>query len=133
MPVAAIWTKDARIRTAKRHRDFPWITRGKGDPLSDLTQAWRAIRNGRSGFTEMVDSPSAAWTNRDGVDIYEQTRIGRDGYAVTLLWADLPRNEDADKSGSTELGMPGLAGADAANSPVSVPPDPFPVFPCELP
>lgn len=83
VPVAAVWTKDSKVRTAKRHRDFPWITRGKGDAISDLTQAWRAIRNGRSGFTDMAESPAAAWTDRDGVEIYEQTRVGRDGHAVS--------------------------------------------------
>lgn len=106
--VAAIWTKDGTIRTAKRHPAFPWIPRGKGDLLSDLTQASRAIRKGRPGFTEMVDSPAAAWTDRDGVEIYEQTRIGRDGHAVTLLWADLPNVHDAEEGGPTELGMPGF-------------------------
>ncbi len=108
VPVAAIWTKDGKIRTAKRHRDFPWVTRGKGDALSDLTQAWRALRNGKTGFTEMVDSPAAAWTDRDGVEIYEQTRVGRDGHAVTLRWADLLDDDDTDEGGPTELGVPGF-------------------------
>jgi hypothetical protein len=108
VPVAAIWTKDSKVRTAKRHRDFPWITRGKGDALSDLTQAWRAIRNGRSGFTDVVDSPAAAWTDRDGVEVYEQTRVGRDGHAVTLLWADLLDDDDIDEGGPAKLGVPGF-------------------------
>jgi Zn-dependent peptidase ImmA (M78 family) len=108
VPVAAIWTKDSKVRTAKRHRDLPWITRGKGDALSDLTQAWRAIRNGRSGFTDVVDSPAAAWTDRDGVEVYEQTRVGRDGHAVTLLWADLLDDDDIDEGGPAKLGVPGF-------------------------
>ncbi|MCB2117490.1 MAG: hypothetical protein KDE00_14650 [Rhodobacteraceae bacterium] len=66
------------------------------------------IRNGRSGFTEMADSPAAAWTDRDGVEIYEQTRVGRDGHAVTLLWTDLPHEGDADEGGPAELGVPGF-------------------------
>ncbi|MDI3335666.1 ImmA/IrrE family metallo-endopeptidase [Defluviimonas aestuarii] len=107
-PVAAIWTKDGRIRTAKRHRDFPWIPRGRGDILSDLTQASRAIRNGKMGFTDAAESPAAAWTDRDGVEIYEQTRVGRDGHAVTLLWADLPDDDDANDGEPIEIGMPGF-------------------------
>lgn len=107
-PVAAIWTKDGRIRTAKRHPDFPWIPRGRGETLSDLTEARRAIRNGTSGYTEMAESPAAAWTDRDGVEIYEQTRVGRDGHAVTLLWADLPEEDDTDEDGPRELGTPGF-------------------------
>ena len=107
-PVAGIWTRDGRIRTAKRHRDFPWIPRDRGETLSDLTEARRAIRNRTSGYTEMVESPAAAWTDRDGVKIYEQTRVGRDGHAVTLLWADLPDDDDADEDGPKELGMPGF-------------------------
>lgn len=108
VPVAAIWTKDGRIRTSKRHRDFPWVTRRKGDLLSDLTQAWHAIRNARPGFTDMAESAAAAWTDREGVEIYEQTRVGLDGHAVTLLWADLPDDDDTDEGGPTELGMPGF-------------------------
>ncbi|WP_347310761.1 ImmA/IrrE family metallo-endopeptidase [Defluviimonas sp. SAOS-178_SWC] len=106
LPVAAIWTKGGKVRSAKRHPAFPWIPRGRGETLSDLTQAMRAIRNGTPGYTEMVDSPAAAWTDRDGVEIYEQTRVGRDGHAVTLLWADLPDDDDADEGGPAELGMP---------------------------
>jgi Zn-dependent peptidase ImmA (M78 family) len=53
-PVAAIWTQASRIRAAKRNDAFPWISREKGNRLSEQTQAWRAISNGRPGFTEMV-------------------------------------------------------------------------------
>lgn len=105
-PVAAIWTGHGRIRTAKRNDAFPWICRGSGDALSDLTQAWWAIRNGTPGYTDIVESPAVAWTDREGVEIYEQTRVGRDGHAVTLLWADLPHDDDADEGGPTEIGMP---------------------------
>jgi Zn-dependent peptidase ImmA (M78 family) len=107
-PVAAIWTKDGKIRTMKRHDDFPWITRRKGDKLSELTEAWRAICNLRQGFTEMKESATAAWTNADAVTVYEQTRVGKEGHAVTLLWADLPDEASGEEDGPSELGMPGF-------------------------
>ena len=107
-PVAAIWTEHGRIRTAKRNDAFPWIPRGKGNALSDLTQAWRAIRNGKPGYTNMIESPAAAWIEADGIAIFEQTRVGRDGHAVTLLWADLPDDPCGDDTGPSELGMPGF-------------------------
>ena len=107
-PVAAIWTQGTRIRAAKRNRNFPWVTRSRGDPLSNLTQAWRAVSNGRPGFTEMVEGPTIAWTDAEDVAIFEQTRVGKNGHAVTLLWADLPEGGDADEGGPEELGMPGF-------------------------
>jgi Zn-dependent peptidase ImmA (M78 family) len=105
-PVAAIWTRDNRVRTAKRNDAFPWITRKKGDKLSELTRAWRAIGNNRPGFTEMNEGPATAWIDREGVRIFEQTRVGKDGHAVTLLWAELPNNSDDDAGGPEELSMP---------------------------
>ncbi len=107
-PVAAIWTEQGRIRTAKRNDAFPWIPRGKGNALSDLTQAWRAIRNGKPGYTNMIESPAAAWIEADGIATFEQTRVGRDGHALTLLWADLPDDPGGDDTGPSELGMPGF-------------------------
>ena len=105
-PVAAIWTNGTRIRTSKRNDAFPWVTRNKGDQISNLTQAWRAVSNGRRGFTELVESPAIAWTDAESVEIFEQTRVGNEGHAVTLLWADLPNTGNEDAGDATELGIP---------------------------
>lgn len=107
-PVAAIWTQGTEIRAAKRNGPFPWVYRSKENQLSNLTQAWRAINNGRPGFTEMVESPAVAWTDVEGVEIFEQTHVGKNGHAVTLLWADLLDSRDADAGEPRELGMPGF-------------------------
>jgi hypothetical protein len=40
------------------------------------------------------------------MEIFEQTCVGRDGHAVTLLWADLPQEADADDGGLAELSAP---------------------------
>jgi hypothetical protein len=47
------------------------------------------------------------WISRSEVALAEQTRLGRDGYAVTLLWAEQTEPEDdEDDGGFEELDMP---------------------------
>src|SRR5690606_4277683 len=107
-PVAAIWTEQGHIRTAKRNDAIATLPHGNVNPLSHLTQAWRIIRNGKPVYTNMIESPAAAWIEADGIAIFEQTRVGRDGHAVTLPWADLPDDPCGDDTGPSELGMPGF-------------------------
>lgn len=40
--------------------------------------------------------PAVARTDAKVVEIFEQARVGKNGHAVTLLWAVLPDGGDAD-------------------------------------
>ncbi|MBS9717757.1 hypothetical protein ACFFUT_10460 [Pseudohalocynthiibacter aestuariivivens] len=59
--------------------------------------AHRAISNAKRGFTEFAETSSITWTDQADLEIYEQTRVGTNGHAVTLLWAELPDDTDEDE------------------------------------
>ncbi|WP_135507619.1 ImmA/IrrE family metallo-endopeptidase [Roseovarius aestuariivivens] len=109
--LAAVWSKDTRVRYVHRDKGFPYVPLKTHDPLPKTTAAFRAIGNGQLGFTEPIETHPMAWTNQPEPDLFEQTRIGVDGHAVTLLWADSSGREDPDTDddpGQRELGMLGF-------------------------
>ena len=107
-PLAAVWSKDGRIRYSVRSKRFPHVARTRGHSLPQTTPAFRAVAGGTRGFTEMVETHGLAWTNWPDLTLREQTRVGDKGHAVTLLWADLPEQSDGedDEGDLPELGMP---------------------------
>ena len=106
--LAAVWTKDGQVRYVHRPNGFPWIHWGPKDFISKATQAYRAITNGTRGFTEFSEAHSLIWTDRPDLDLQEQTRVGRDGHAVTLLHVVSPE-EDWDSEGDQAvLSSPGF-------------------------
>lgn len=96
-PLAAIWSKDARVRYWHKSNDFPFIQLKQGDRLPQTTQAFRVHADSKSGFTAFLESPPMAWTSRDDIEIFEQTRLSPSGHAVTLLWADNEARDDVDE------------------------------------
>lgn len=48
----------------------------------------------------MYEVAAATWTTADIPELFEQVRIGRDGHALTLLWATLPDEDGADGDGA---------------------------------
>jgi Zn-dependent peptidase ImmA (M78 family) len=104
-PLAGIWSHNGQVRYLVRNNRFPFVTLKKGNRLPQTTTAFRVVANGRPGFTRFSESPALAWTSRPEWEIFEQTRVGRDGHAVTLLWADLP-DDDEDDGGIPELTTP---------------------------
>lgn len=89
-PIAAVWTKNGKIRYAVRGKSFSWITRSTGDRVSSLSQTSWALGMAKSGTTTMREVPAAAWTSADIPELFEQVRVGKDGHTLTLLWATLP-------------------------------------------
>ena len=104
--LAAVFSKDGCVRYTVRGDGFPWIDLKKGDPLPRISAAHRAVANAQPGFTELVETPSIAWTSRQDVGLWEQSRVGGNGTAITLLEADVPDVDDADDGGLAELGQP---------------------------
>lgn len=95
-PVAAVWSKDGKIRYVVRGKSFPWIERNPGQPLSSISRTARVLALGKTGPTEMREVAPAAWTLADIPELFEQVRIGKEGHALTLLWATLPEASDQD-------------------------------------
>ena len=95
-PLAAVWSRNGQIRYSTRGPAFPWINRGKEDRLAQCTPGVRAVSGGQQGFTGMTEVDPMIWCNlADLVELFEQTRVGANGHAVTLLWATLA-DEDPD-------------------------------------
>jgi len=97
-PLAAIWSKDGCVRYTARGPLFPWINLGRGTRLPQDTPAARAVANGTRGFTAMRDVHPGYYIDPNPVsELFEQTRVGQDGHAVTLLWATLPDTDDQEE------------------------------------
>ncbi|WP_339718211.1 ImmA/IrrE family metallo-endopeptidase [uncultured Maritimibacter sp.] len=108
-PLAAIWSHEGRIRYSIRGDGFPHLAPKKNDPLPKISQAFDVVSKGVRGITTFRETHAAAWTHRPEIELFEQTRVGRDRHAVTLLWADLsPEADDEDDGALPELGEPGF-------------------------
>lgn len=104
--LAAIWSHEGRVRYPVRSSEFPFLTCKKGHALPKETAGFRAIQKGKRGITHMTETSAIAWTNNSEIEIWEQTRVGKNGHAVTLLWADMPDEDDDIDASHRELGMP---------------------------
>lgn len=104
--LAAVWRLLGQVRYVVRGSGFPFVTLSKGDPVTKATAARRARRNGL-GFADMVETHSMAWTSQLDLEMWEQTRVSQNGHAVTLLQAELPKEESDDAHGS-DPDMPGF-------------------------
>ncbi len=104
--LAAVWSHKGRIRYHHRANGFPWINRKSGAVIASTKPAYQAISTGSIGITSVAEAHPACWTDTFGLDLWEQTRVGYDGYAVTLLWAEKPESDGAENDEFKELGRP---------------------------
>lgn len=106
-PLAAVWSQNGTVRYFSKGADFPFVALSRGDRLPQTSAAHRAITNASPGFTQFAEADPHPWTGRSDFELYEQTRVTPSGHAVTLLWAELPDDQEED-GGVKELGMPGF-------------------------
>ncbi|NNE87210.1 MAG: ImmA/IrrE family metallo-endopeptidase [Silicimonas sp.] len=104
--LAAVWSHKGRIRYHHRANGFPWINRKSGTVIASTTPAFQAISTGNIGISNLAETHPTSWTDTFGLDLWEQTRVGYDGHAVTLLWAERPESDGAENDEFEELGMP---------------------------
>lgn len=104
-PLAAVWSADGRVRYVVRNRRFPFISRTRGERLSEATPTGRVVGSGRKGVTTWLEGDALYWCDRPDRALREQCRLGANGHAVTLLWMDDPEGAP-DAGGVAELGMP---------------------------
>lgn len=104
--LAAVWSHKGRVRYHHRANGFPWINRKSGTAIASATPAFEAISTGNLCITSVAEAHPASWTDAYGLDLWEQTRVGYDGHAVTLLWAEKPDGDDAENDEFEELEMP---------------------------
>ncbi len=103
--LAAVWSYKGAVRYTVRNPRFPFVSLKRGDLLPKATPAFRTITEGQPGMTGFTETHGIAWTRRPELDLFEQTRLGKSGHAVTLLWAELPDDDDEDDL-LPELGAP---------------------------
>ncbi|MEM9230660.1 MAG: ImmA/IrrE family metallo-endopeptidase [Pseudomonadota bacterium] len=104
-PLAAVWSHNGCVRYPIRGPSFPWVKPESGSRLATDTPAARAIARGASGLTRMQECHPESWTDDESVaELFEQTRVGKYGHAVTLLWATITDAEEDD--GLDELDVP---------------------------
>ena len=106
-PLAAIWSYNGAVRYFAKGTDFPFVAISRGDRIPQTSAAHRAVANGQPGFTQIAESDPHSWTGRSDLELFEQTPVANNGHAVTLLWAELP-DDDEDNGNLDELGMPGF-------------------------
>lgn len=106
-PLAAVWSYRGQVRYSVRANGFPFVALTKGDWIPQLSAAHRAIAAGKTGFTQFAEADGHIWTGRSNLELYEQTRVAPSGHAVTLLWAELPEDDEKD-GGLDEIGTPGF-------------------------
>jgi Zn-dependent peptidase ImmA (M78 family) len=93
-PLAAVVTERGSVRYAVRNDRFPWIKLGRGDRISPITAAYKAISTSQPVTTRLTEGHAAAWLGNPDVEIFEQTRVSPSGHSVTLLWATPPEESD---------------------------------------
>mgnify|MGYP001049407620 CR=1 FL=1 len=105
--LAAVWSRNGRVRYSVKSGRFPWITCMRGERLPQLSLASQIVANNATGFSSVTETNPLAWLSRSDIELFEQTRMASNGHAVTLLLADLAdADDDEDDSGLNELSMP---------------------------
>jgi Zn-dependent peptidase ImmA (M78 family) len=100
-PVAAVVTKDGRIDRIYKNVRFPRLSVWIGQP-APKGSALLTLPRSSAGPSKLVQSSPEQWLETEwGVkmpELYEQVLHQREGYALTLLWAELTlENEDEDR------------------------------------
>lgn len=94
-PVAVVIVKDRKVMRSYRNNDFPFITALNGTPVPGTSNLY-----GPPATTgNMQECVSATWFDNAKARLYEQIHWQKDGYALILLWAELPDEEDHDEYG----------------------------------
>lgn len=94
-PVAVIVSRNGRVERFYRHEDFPYLTISFGKELPDDGIASESLTVGSFSEVEEVE-PDTWFSERDAARTLvftEQTLGQRNGYALTLLQAELDEEE----------------------------------------
>lgn len=96
-PCAVILSKDGKVRYPYRHEDFPFLPASKDDPLPKGTISAKADLP-VNHLSEVMDVDVETWLDDRGarrVDcLTEQVLVQQSGYRITLLTAELAKDDD---------------------------------------
>ena len=65
-PLAVVMTERAVVRYVVRNGQSPWINLKRGDRISPLTVAHKAVSAGQPGITRLTESHASAWLRESG-------------------------------------------------------------------
>ena len=91
-------SKDPDLMDAERERDT----------IVSTTAAIWAVSNGQLVLTDITETHATAGTDLPDLDLWKQTRVGKDGHAVKLLRAERTDNDEGEVAGASPLGTPGF-------------------------
>lgn len=94
-PVAVVFVKDGKILRSYRNADFPFITALNSTPVPSSSN----FHGSEAKAGEMQECITDTWFDVPKSCLYEQVHRQRDGYAMILLWAELPEEDDRDEYG----------------------------------
>ena len=87
--LAAVFSKDGRVRYVEKAENFPATTMWNGDALGDLLP-----RHPPGTLTTLDETMVLRWLRwPNGVTLFAQTLYQADGFAVTLLVAERDRSD----------------------------------------
>lgn len=89
-PVAVALVKDGRILRTYRGNNFPFITALDGTPVPRTSHFYGSATDS----SEMQECVPATWFDMPRAALYEQVYRQSGGYAMILLWAELPKEEE---------------------------------------
>jgi hypothetical protein len=88
--LAAVFSKDGVVRYFDRSQDFRWLSPRKDSPIPELPRP-----EGAQLLSAIEDADPADWLDRPaGASLSVQTLHQQNGFAITLLCADTPDEED---------------------------------------
>lgn len=105
-PLAIVWSQNRVVRYSYKSTGFPWIHLSTGSLISGESQAGRAIVKAKTGCTSLTEATALHWLKDPEIMLFEQTRVGKNGYSTTLLWAEKPDDENDENFGLAELSAP---------------------------
>ena len=83
-PTALVFSAAGVVRYVERHREFPFVSRGRGERLLDLSDPGDA-----AGVSAYVEVDARDWLIRSsGISLVAQTLRQSGGYSMTLLIID---------------------------------------------
>lgn len=91
--LAAIFSKDGRVRYVEKAKEFPATTVWAGDKLGHLL-----VSRGSTGLTTLDEVDPSDWLRKPaGYALYAQSLFQKSGYAVTLLVAEQDEPDEGDQ------------------------------------
>lgn len=103
--IAIIVSKDGKVRALALPGSFPFLDLRKSGPLPARSRTLEFLRTSAAGDCSSLAEIEAHWwieNPRRGTSLYEQVLAQGDGWALTMLLAEEPDEDDVDEDAEIE-------------------------------